>query len=330
MADPAVVTVMRQFQAQLAARETLQVAQMVRAWLQVEDRLQGDIDALASEFAAEKAAGRAISQAKLYRMARYQTLLGQLREQVSQYTVYADDSITAEQMVMAGFGIDHAAQAIQAASVGVTASFDQLPISAVENMVGLAGNGSPLKTLLANAYPDAVQGMTTALIRGTALGWHPTKTARAMRAGTEMGLQRSLTIARTEQLRVLRASSDAQYQASGVVRAKKRLAAHQTRTCMACLAEDGKIMKLDEPFYDHPAGRCTAVPVLVNIRTPQWQSGKDWFAQQDEATQREMMGTKRFEAWRDGAFKFEDLAKITSDPTWGKSLGVKPLGELAA
>lgn len=328
MPDNLVVETMRQFAAGILAREQLQTAQLIRAWMHVEDKLQADIDALAVDLATEKAAGRAISQAKLFRMARYQELLRQLHTEVSQYTAATADSITARQLELAGLGIDQAAQAIELSSPTIHASFNRLPVSAVHNMVGLAGDGSPLRTLLAASYPDAVEGITGALIRGTALGWHPTRTARAMRQGSEMGLQRSLTIARTEQLRTLRTASQAQYVASGVVNGLMWLCANSSRTCLACLAKSGKLIPLNEPFFDHVNGRCTAVPILINRPLPTFQTGQQWFEQQDETVQREMMGPGKFAAWKDGAFKFEDLAKITSDPTWGKSLGMRPLGEL--
>lgn len=330
MPDPLVIEVMRQFAADIAARESVQVAALVRAWLHIEDKLEADLNALASDMAAERAAGRVVSQAKLARYARYQALLGQLREEVASFGAFAVDSITEQQLTLAGLGLEQAAEAIalQLPTAGV--AFDRLPISAVRNMVGLAGDGSPLKKLLANAYPDAVEGMTNALIRGTALGWHPTKTARAMRDGTEMGLQRSLTIARTEQLRVYRASSDVQFAASRVVRAKRRLAAKSERTCLACLVRDGEVIPPNEPAFDHVNGRCSFVPVLIGVDVPKWQSGRQWFESLSEATQREMMGKGHFEAWRDGAITLDDLVKITHDPTWGKSLGIRPLKEMAA
>lgn len=328
MPEPLVVATLRQFRQDLLAREEVQMREMARRWLQIEAALQAEIDGLAKDFAAEKAAGRSVSQTKLYRMDRYQSLLGQLREQTERYGDYAVQSITARQLELASLGIDHAAAAIRA--VSVTASFDVLPVSAIQAMVGLVGDGSPLKRLLAASYPDAVEGLTTALVKGTALGWHPTRVAREMRTGSEIGLNRSLLIARTEQLRVYRAASDQQYLESGVVIAKKRLVAHSVRTCLACLAQDGKIMPVDQPFFDHPAGRCTTVPIVVGVEPPIWTSGQRWFEQRGVSAQRSMMGGQRYEAWKAGEFEFADLAKVTTDPTWGKSLGVRPVRELVA
>jgi hypothetical protein len=326
MPDSDVVATIRQFRQGLLDREAVQMREMAGRWLMLERTLQAEIDGLARDFAAEKAAGWSVSQAKLYRMDRYQSLLGQLREQTERYGDYAVGQITARQLELAGLGIDHAAQAIRA--VSVSAAFDVLPVSAIQAMAGLAGDGSPLRSLLAASYPDAVEGLTTALVRGTALGWHPTRVARAMVQGSEMGLQRALLVSRTESLRVYRAASDAQFTESGVIRFKARLAAKSQRTCLACLAQDGKIMPVSEPFFDHPAGRCVCIPLPDGVLPKGYQTGRQWFERQSADAQRAMMGGKRYEAWRDGAFDFDDLAKVTTDPTWGKSLGVRPMKEL--
>jgi hypothetical protein len=328
MPDAAIVSTLRQFRAGLLAREDSQMRAMAARWLMLEATLSSEIDGLAKDFAAEKSAGRSVSQSKLYRMDRYQLLLGQLRQQTARYGDYAVGQITARQLELAGLGIGHAVQATRI--VAVSASFDVLPVGAIQAMVGLAGDGSPLRRLLAASYPDAVEGLTKALVRGTALGWHPTRVARAMRDGTEMGLQRALTVARTEQLRVYRAASDAQYAETGVIRFKARLAAKSQRTCLACLARDGKIMPVSEPFFDHVNGRCVVRPLLDNEIPKGYQTGCQWFEKQGADAQRAMMGDKRYEAWQAGAFDFDDLAKVTTDPTWGKSLGVKPLRELVS
>ena len=89
-------------------------------------------------------------------------------------------------------------------------------------------------------------------------------------------------------------------------------------------------MPVEEPFFDHPGGRCVAVGCLKGEADPVWDSGRKWFLSQNEETQSLIMGKGRFEAWKDGAIKLEDLAVETTDPTWGKSLGVRPLKEMIA
>jgi SPP1 gp7 family putative phage head morphogenesis protein len=340
VADPAVVIAMQGFKQGLVARDAAQMQEMARRWLGVERALEGQIAALAQEMASEREAGRAASRAALYRMERYQRLLGQAREEIARYADWAAEFVTDGQAELARMGVEQAGQAIQLSywpqsSVGVY--FDRLPVEAVEAMAGIAGNGRPVGELLrlrmvrdasGQVLPGVWDGLTQSLIDGTALGWNPRKTARKMADDLAQGLQKALVIARTEQLRVYRMASLEQYRASGVVTGQKRLAAHDSRTCAACIADDGALYPLDAVISDHPNGRCTSVPVVKGMPEVSWLSGLDWFSQQDPQTQAEILGPGRFEAWEAGAFAFGDLVTRQSDATWGDSIVPTPLGAL--
>lgn len=329
MADPLVVQVMRSFKLALLAREQVQQANMARAWLSVEANLQAEIEALARELAAEKEAGRSISQAKLYRMKSYQRLMAQLQVEMRKYSNYAESSITGEQRALAQLGIEHAVTATNAAAGGgIGVFFDVLPVEAVLNMVGMTGAGTPLRKLLEETWGDAAQGLTDILIRGTALGWNPRETARMMRQGMTRGLDRMLNIARTEQLRVYRETSRRQYETSGVVSGFRRLATHDGRVCAACLMAEGETYRLDETLRDHPSGRCTMVPIVMGMPPVKWQLGKDWFKEQPEDVQRRIMGPGRLDAWKRGEFHLEDLVAVRKDPVWGDRVEPAPLKEL--
>src|SRR5690606_14899995 len=116
---------------------------------------------------------------------------------------------------LARLGVAHAENAITVQ--GVTAGFNRLPVEAVELMAGLAGNGSPLRQLLAQSWPLAADGLTNELVTGMALGYNPRKVARLMAQGATGSLDRMMVIARTEQLRVYRTANVSSYRASGVV-----------------------------------------------------------------------------------------------------------------
>ena len=178
MPDPLVVEVMKQFKLDLLAREQVQMQDMAKKWLGLEDALESQIQAMANEFAQEAAEGRAISQAKLWKMGRYQSLQAQLQQELASYTQYAEALITENQAQLGALGIQHATTATQVSMPGLGVYFDVLPISAIENMVGLAGDGSPLMNLLRATWGDSAAGLTNELIRSTALGINPRETAR--------------------------------------------------------------------------------------------------------------------------------------------------------
>lgn len=339
MADPVVVVAMRGFKRGLLAREAAQMQEMAGRWLDVEGALEARIGALAEEASRLKAAGEAVSEARVYRMGRYERLLAQTQREFEQYAEWTDGVVTRGQREMARLGLDHSSQAISLSydSGGVGVYFDRLPLEAVENMAGLAGNGRPVGELLrlrmvrdaAGAPLPGVWGrLTGSLLQGTALGWNPRKTARFMRDDLSGGLQKALVIARTEQLRVYREVGRRQYEASGVVKGQKRLTAHDGRVCAACIADEGTLYGLGEVISDHPQGRCTSVPVVKGMPEVKWLSGEDWFRTQDETTQRGILGGGHFDAWQDGAFGFGDLVTHKRDAVWGGSITPTPLGEL--
>ncbi|MCB0109776.1 MAG: hypothetical protein KDE53_27830, partial [Caldilineaceae bacterium] len=216
-----------------------------------------------------------------------------------------------------------------ATEAGVRIGFDVLPVAAIENMVGLAGNGSPLRDLLVDSYGVASDGMLNQLIRATALGKNPRVTARAMvREGLSQSLNRMMVTARTEQLRVYRESSRMAYQASGVVEKHRRLATRDSRTCPACLMLDGEEMELDQPLREHPQGRCTTIPVVTGLPTVEWEKGPDWFRRQPPDVQRSILGKGRYDAWAAGQFDLDQLVSVRQDSTWGDSVQPTPLRDL--
>ncbi len=331
MPDSLVAIRLAEFKARLLAMEAEQMRDMTQRWIGAENALRGAFDALAQDIATRLANGETISRNKLYQLERYRVMIAQSRLELAKYTDYTAASVTRMQSVYAQMGIENATEAIavQYAEAGqLGASFGRLYVGAVDDIIARVAAGSPLRKLLTDSWPDAVEGLTQAIVDNIALGKNPRVLARAMRDGFDVGLNRAMVIARDQQLRVYRSANDAEYKASGVVERKKRMAAHDSRVCLACLVLDGELVPLDEPGYDHPQGRCTFVPVVAGMPEVQWQKGPEWFASLPEAQQRDMMGDKRFEAWKAGKFEFSQLAKQTEHDVWGKGLRVPGLKEL--
>lgn len=332
MPDPLVVTVMRQHREALLAREAMQMQQMAGQWLMVERALEAKIALLAREAADLKAAGKAVDPRRIYQMTHYQELLPQVKRELENYADYTVRVVTEAQRQYVQLGLFDAADAISAsyqseARLGLF--FHRLPVEAVENMVGLAGDGSPLKSLLTATWHDAAGALTDALVRGTAMGINPRQVAVEMRhAMAGQGLGRAIVIARTEELRVYRQASISQYQASGVVQGYLRGCAHDSRICAACLLMEGTRYDTAEVMQLHPCDRCYSIPVLIGMAAPQWTRGADWLIQQPEDTQRAILGRGHYDGWKAGKFDLDQLVTIKHNDTWGDSLGVTPLKDL--
>lgn len=326
MPDSAVIVQLRSFKASLLREESTQMREMAQRWLQVERALDGNMAALAERMSNIARDGGTVTGGMLWQESRYRILLSQLTDELGKYTRYADRTITDRQAQLARLGIDHAVSAIEAQ--GVRSGFARLPVEAVQNMVGLAGDGSPLRTLLQASWPDAAQGMTNALVRGVALGWNPRKTARAMAAGSTRSLDRMMKVARTESLRVYRESSRQSYINSGVVTGYARIATHDKRVCPACLMDEGHVYELNEEMPEHVQGRCSMIPYCRGVPNPQWKKGEEWFNEQDAATQTSILGKGKYEAWQAGRFDLGELVTVKPNATWGDSLQVTSLRDL--
>lgn len=318
---PEVVQVVNANRAAIAAQEVQAIALMARQWIGVQDTLEQSILKLAQEAAAKVAAGEVVTASKLWEMQRYQALLAQTRQQVTRYAGVAANDIAKQQMAAGLLGQQHAGAAINAS--GVVGTFNRLEPNAIRDMIGLTGAGSPVRDLLIQTWPDAIDRITKALVNGTALGWNPRKTARAMTEGLDGALNRMMRIARTEQNRVYREATRERYQQSGVVTGYKRICAKQERTCLACLVLDGTFYELEDEFEDHVNGRCALVPCIRGRDAPEWPTGRDWFESQDEDAQRRIMGDKAFDLLAQGRITLDSLVKTTSDPVWGTSVSVR-------
>jgi len=329
--EPGVIRVINAFRDALLRREEAQMLDMVAHWLLVENALEGQITALALDIDRRRVAGETIKPWRLAELERYRSLLAQAQGELVQYTRYADVLITEQQVRWGNDGAEHALTTLDALyrdSGVVRAAFDILPTEVIESMAGLTASGSPLRNLLAQAWPDAVDGLTQALVEAIAKGQNPRVTARMMANGLAGGLQRCLVLARTEQLRVYREATRQQYIKSGVVTRYKRIAAKQGRTCLACILSDGKVYELESAFEEHPCGRCALVPIVEDLPEVTWTNGRDWFSGLKADEQQAIMGKQLFTAWKAGKVEFDNMVKTHQDETWGNSLVSKSLKEM--
>jgi hypothetical protein len=325
--DPLVVTTLRQFRVALGLREDALVESMAGQWLEIENRLDAQIGLLAREMAELKDAGKPITEQLVWRQQRYQVLKGQMQTEIAKYNASAVKTIAQAQTFNATLGIDAAQAAINTQIGPFGTNWNRINVGAVQDMIGFAGDGSPLHSLLAEGYPKAVDGLLKALINGIARGQSPVQTAREMKDGMAGGLQRALVIARTETARAYRMASTEQYRQSGVVRGFRRLVFRQT-ACLACLMADGEWFSTAHELDDHPQGKCSCVPLLDGVADPQWETGQQWFKTLSAKEQREKMGPGIYELWQKGDIRLSDLAARQHSETWGDSPRVPSLAEL--
>ena len=249
--------------------------------------------------------------------------------------VAAEQVITETQRAAVAAAHSEARQLTQAAlrDAGVTTGADvvRLPLAAMQDLIGVLGDGSPLRGLLNRLGQQAAQDVGDALTHAVTVGRNPRRTARDIRDALGGDLNRALTIARTEQMRAYRSASLRNYQAnSDILRGWQWRATPSRRTCPVCLAMDGTEHGLDDPFASHQCCRCCPVPLLRDRETPPRETGAEWFANQDAATQRAMLGPGKQQLYAEGKLTLADLVGERHDPTWGKSRYQRSLREIQA
>lgn len=316
---PAVVDAINHHRAAMLAREQATMAEAARRWLGVEQAIQAKVDALALEMANN----RTVTLGQLARSRRYRDLMGQTNDELRKYVGYMDDRITTGQRNLAAEAIAHSHTAVQAIATDaqITVPFNRISTEAVDNMIGLAGDGSPVRAVLNDAARTGPDAMAQELVAGIALGRNPLEVARrAMRLGLGQSFTRMQNIARTEMLRTYRTTTLQSYAAGGVVIGYRRLSARDERTCPACLFADGRIYKVEEGFDAHVNCRCVTIPILAGVSPVQYETGQQWFKSQPEAVQRQMLGPGRFAAWKSGEASLDDMVSRDWNDTWGGAL----------
>ena len=221
--------------------------------------------------------------------------------------------------------------ALHDARVTTGADVVRLPVAALHDLIGVLGDGSPLRTLLDKLGQQAAQDVGDVLTHAVAVGRNPRRTARDIQDALGGNLNRALTIARTEQMRAYRTASLRSYQEnSDILRGWQWRCSPSRRTCPVCLAMDGQEFSLEEPFASHQNCRCCPIPILRDRPAPPHETGAEWFAKQDEATQREMLGPGKQKLYAEGKLTLADLVGVKDDAQWGKSRYQRSIGDALA
>lgn len=338
------------FRAQLLRQERAAASEMVRAYAAAWRRLRVELAQLEAQIAEAQAAGLVVgpftprqpggpviaqapgtfSVSWVYRRERLLTLLGQVEQELRQFGVLADELTVAGQLqaVQAAQANAQALMAEAARAGGapeLVGMFNRLSTSAVEELVGFASDGSPLRELFEAMGERTGRGVREALETAVATGMGPRETARLVRQQFGMGLSRALTIARTEQIRAYREASGRTYEANAdVLDGWVWLSAADARTCASCLAMHGSVHAVQRRIDSHPNCRCVMLPRVKGASidvTP----GEELFAQMTPAQQDAKLGKAAGAAYRADAVKLVDFVGVRRDPDWGDSRYVKSL-----
>lgn len=257
-------------------------------------------------------------------------LLSQVRDEMQRYADQTIIPATARGMVQSSFlGSLQASEGLSLISSGVD-RINLLPVQSIDEFTRFLTTG-PLGELFQSFGDDAMNKARRDMLKGIALGQNPRKLARTLRDSLGISQQRALLIARTETMRAHREGNRKTY-----LRNKHRIKAwvwhaHPSeRTCAACWALHGREFPLEQPMTSHPACRCTMVPKSRTWRemgfnldevAPPVPDGESLFAEQDEATQKAVLG-RHYDRYKAGEITLNDFVRV-KESRYGKTFTKK-------
>ena len=258
---------------------------------------------------------------QVHRLTRYKTTVAQVAGELSRMQALTIEEVNAAANVGIKLGDAHA-RGLIAATVGseqLAIAFNKLDPQLTRALLGfLDPNGQLYQRMneLSNFNADLIsQNLTDGIIKG----FNPQKIARMFTSGWGMALADSMRMVRTAQLYSYREASRATYLAnSGVVEGWYWSAFHSPSTCMSCIVMDGSFHPNTETLNDHYNGRCAMIPKVKGFPPAiDKGSGQSWFKGQTPEIQKQMMGAKKWDAWKAGKFDLEDISKMVDDPVYG-------------
>jgi len=327
------------FRADLLRRERRAASAMVQVYGEAWRRIRPRLEDVQAAIADARARGIAHSPAWLYQEARYLALQSQIESELRRFAGMAEGSTLATQRI-AVTAAQESARALTELSMGTPIGqvWNRLPTESVEDLVGFAADGSPLRALFNSIVPGVADAMRDTLASAIAMGLNPREIARLMSRAYGVGLSRALRISRTETMRAYREASRRNYEAnSDIVTGWIWVSALDRRTCPSCWAMHGTAHDLKETLNDHPNGRCVMVPktktwralgIDADERMPEIRRGADIFAQLSPAGQQEILGPAMWLAWSNRAFVFEDVVGIRRSTVWGDTRYARSLTEI--
>ncbi len=309
----------------LIEREEAAVRELLLAYEKIETDLRISIAALQRKISIAKEAGEEISPAWFLKERRLQTIVDQVKRQIEIFGQTATAVTTREQRAairLAASQTDEIVRIITKNTAGIGTLLDP---RVVETAVGMMGDGSPILSYYREQLaPKVAEAIRAEVIKAAAAGTDFRTIGKRLMQTGDITRQRALAVARTEVNRVRREATRQRYQDnSDIINGWEWVASKSARTCPTCLALDGTIFKLEEPFPQHVNCRCTISPIIIGVDRPGRELGAEWFDKQSAAVQADVLGKSGALAYSAGDVELKDYVGWRNDKRFGKSVYTK-------
>lgn len=324
MAEADIFQVIEDYRQEVNRNELTTLRQLTRLWVPSYNYLKQMVADLTATIQAQKDKGEPVWIGYVHSQDRYKRMMDQTQHMIWQYNRAAAGQINGAEAEAVDLGTKRGRSLVNIVEPD-DPMWTRVNKRETRITAGMLSEQSPLSELLSKSWPETKSGIEQALITGISTGQGSAWIAEQMMLAVAIPLQRALLIARTEVNRVYRQANLEAMRESRAVLGYRRMCYPPT-ACFACLMMDGEYYDKDEAFSDHPNGKCSAVPVTRHFdpaNDKNWERGQDWFARQDEATQRKLMGPGRFDLWKQQGVNPRDMVWIKPNKVWGGSPAVK-------
>jgi SPP1 gp7 family putative phage head morphogenesis protein len=323
--------VIAQYRQQLLHHEAQAQASLNSAHAHTVAKIQPHIDKLTKQIGEAQDSGQPVPPHWLYEQNRLKTTKDLISGHIDQYATLARGTTIGLKKKGVQLGEQSGMAQLDATMPESTPhSFGVPSDQAIASIVGSTQKGSPLADLFDGFGAEAADRVGKILITAVSLGDNPRKIARDIADALDISRSRALTIARTEMLRAYREAALETYRANDdVVEGWLWMSALDAKTCCICIAMHGTVHDLSEDLNGHPNCRCTKSPRVKGSNFSPLL-GSDWFDDQSEAVQRQILGSNAaYEAYNSGA-SLSDFVGINHDKDWGSSVYQKSAKDVAS
>lgn len=329
-------TTAQQIRSEVIADEVRRTGRLQRALQEAKQAISVDLNALMAQIEVRSKSGLPVDGGWLWQQSRLRQALGLIEDRLDAFGKLALSATEAGQTA----ALDRTPTDIDAMFRSLRippGSYKLINTRALDRLIGHFADGSPIRTYFERYGDSVASGIERKLIGGVLRGAGPRETARKILAEVRRQVEdaaekkglRAIATARTETLRVYReATIDGYAENSQLVDGYIRLATLDHRTCPVCLALSGTWSPLSDPFESHVSCRCTLVPSMRSMPMDYGQSGAQWFDDQDEEIQVQVLGPGKYELFKNKQLQLRDLIRRSTSPTFGPQVREASLREI--
>jgi len=320
-----VIELAEKYKIALAKQDLAAERRLITAYKGLWATIKEKVDALILEISISEE----MTVAQVRKLKRYGALLDDIRTELDRYGAYTqvEMSTAAREAIRLGEGNARILTAASLGNVTLATQLNRINPEAIERLLGFLSPDGELYARLGKLSSATADMVANAIVEGVGLGRGPEAIARAITKAFGMGLTDSLRMMRTVQLWSYREANRASYLANDDVVKGWIWYADTRNACPACMAMHGTEHPNTESLNDHHNGGCASIPLVIGAKND-IPSGESIFRDLPEEIQKQRLGADKWQAWKDGAFSFSELATEHTDGVYGNMKTTAPLWQL--